>query len=80
MRDEESAVPDRRIRACLYHASHLLRAGVSANVVSERLGHSAIGITLDTYSHILAGMQEHAAARMNLRIADAIGEYAKQIT
>ncbi len=31
------------------HASHLLRLGVHPKVVSERLGHSSIGITLDTY-------------------------------
>lgn len=62
------------------HASQLLRAGVSAKVVSERLGHSAIGITLDTYSHILPGMQEEAAARMNSALRIAMGKYAKQIT
>jgi integrase len=30
--------------------------------VSERLGHSNIGITLDTYSHAIPAMQEDAAA------------------
>jgi hypothetical protein len=35
------------------HAAHLLRAGVHPKVVSERLGHSRVGITLDTYSHVL---------------------------
>lgn len=29
--------------------------------VSERLGHSNIAITLDTYSHVLPGLQEEAA-------------------
>ena len=33
------------------HASQLLKAGVSPKVVSERLGHSTVGITLDVYSH-----------------------------
>jgi integrase len=42
------------------HATHLLRAGVHPKVVSERLGHSSVGITLDTYSHVLPGMQQDA--------------------
>jgi integrase len=62
------------------HASQLLRAGVSAKVVSERLGHSAIGITLDTYSHILPGMQEEAAARMDVALRAAIGKHARRLT
>ena len=31
-------------------------------VVSERLGHATISITLDTYSHAIPAMQEEAAA------------------
>ena len=34
-----------------------LKAGISPKVVSEALGHSNIGITLDTYSHVLPNMQ-----------------------
>jgi integrase len=33
------------------YATAALAAGVPAKVVSERLGHSAIAITMDTYSH-----------------------------
>ncbi|MCE5311457.1 MAG: site-specific integrase [Acidobacteriales bacterium] len=47
------------------HATQLLKAGISAKVVSERLGHSSVGITLDVYSHVLPGMQEEAAARID---------------
>jgi integrase len=43
------------------HATLMLLQGVHPKVVSERLGHSTIGITLDTYSHVLPGMQEEAA-------------------
>jgi integrase len=32
--------------------------------VQERLGHSSISITLDLYSHVVAGMREEAAARV----------------
>lgn len=34
------------------HASLLLSQGVQAKVISERLGHSNISITLDLYSHV----------------------------
>ena len=43
------------------HASQLLRAGASPKLISERLGHSKVGFTLDVYSHLLPGMQEEAA-------------------
>lgn len=43
------------------HASHLMGRGIPAKVVSERLGHSGIGITLDLYSHVLPGMERQAA-------------------
>lgn len=38
-------------------ATFLLLAGVHPKVVSERLGHSSISITLDVYSHVLPNMQ-----------------------
>ena len=34
-----------------------LKAGISPKVVSEALGHSSVGITLDIYSHVLPNMQ-----------------------
>jgi integrase len=43
------------------HASLLLAAGVNPKVVSERLGHSSVAFTLDTYAHVLPGMQPQAA-------------------
>ncbi|MGH2597267.1 MAG: site-specific integrase [Actinomycetota bacterium] len=43
------------------HATLMLLQGVHPKVVSERLGHASIGITLDTYSHVLPGMQAEAA-------------------
>jgi integrase len=43
------------------HATLMLLQGVHPKVVSERLGHSSVGITLDTYSHVLPGMQGEAA-------------------
>ena len=43
------------------HASFLLAEGVHAKIVSDRLGHATIAITLDTYSHVLPGLQEKVA-------------------
>jgi hypothetical protein len=44
------------------HATLALAAGVHPKVVSERLGHASITITLDTYSHAIPAMQETAAS------------------
>jgi integrase len=43
------------------HASLMLKAGTHPKIVQERLGHSSVTITLDTYSHIAPGLQEAAA-------------------
>ncbi len=48
------------------HATLLLQAGENVKVVSERLGHASIAITLDTYSHVLPTMQKGAADKMQL--------------
>jgi integrase len=44
------------------HGSLLIREGVPVKVVSERLGHSHIAFTMQTYQHVLPGMQADAAA------------------
>jgi integrase len=43
------------------HATLMLVEGVHPKIVSERLGHSSVGITLDTYSHVLPTLQQEAA-------------------
>lgn len=50
------------------HASLLLQQGVHPKIVSERLGHSQIGITLDIYSHILPGIREQVAQDLDERL------------
>ncbi|MDQ3816086.1 MAG: site-specific integrase [Acidobacteriota bacterium] len=45
-------------------ATLLLMAEENPKVVSERLGHSTIVLTLDTYSHVLPTMQQQATARL----------------
>ena len=43
------------------YASAALAAGIPAKIISERLGHATIQITLDTYSHVLPGLDAQAA-------------------
>jgi integrase len=50
------------------HATLLLKAGVNPKIVSERLGHSSVRITLDIYSHVLPGMQDEAASKLDLML------------
>ena len=53
------------------HGTLLLSSGVNPKVVSERLGHANIGITLGIYGHVLPGMQEEAAARFDSLLENA---------
>ena len=45
------------------HATIMLKQGADPKTISERLGHSSVVITLDTYAHVLPGMQEAAALK-----------------
>lgn len=60
------------------HASLLLQAGVYPKTVQERLGHSSIRVTLDTYSYVIGGLQEAAAQRFDdLLVASGIENVGK---
>jgi integrase len=56
---------------CHSHATLLLANGEHPKVVSERLGHASVTLTLDTYSHVLPGMQEGATERLNALLSQA---------
>ena len=47
------------------HASILLAANVHPKIVQERLGHAKISTTMDTYSHLIPGMQQVAVDVFN---------------
>ena len=51
------------------HATLLLAAGEHPKVVQERLGHSSIQLTLDTYTHVVEGLQERASERLEALLA-----------
>jgi integrase len=50
-----------------------IRQGHPVKVVSERLGHANIAITMDTYSHVLPGLDEQAAGQVARLILGAGG-------
>ena len=53
------------------HATLSLIAGVNPKIVSERLGHSTVAMTMDTYSHAIPGLQEGAAIAVEHLLASA---------
>lgn len=63
---EQAGLPHVRFHDLRHtHATQLLQLGIHVKVVQERLGHSTVTMTLDTYSHVLPGLQEDAAAKLN---------------
>lgn len=50
------------------HATLLLQRGVPIKVVSERLGHSTIAMTMDTYAHTMPAMDREAADRFDAEL------------
>jgi len=68
---EESDVPRIRLHDLRHtNATLSLKAGVHPKVVSERLGHSSIAITLDLYSHVTPGISRDAAATVESMMFD----------
>jgi integrase len=67
----EAGLPKIRLHDVRHsYVTAALAAGVPAKVVSERLGHANIAITMDTYSHVLPGMDERAASVVARLILD----------
>jgi integrase len=54
-------------------ATLLLAVGENPKVVSERLGHASIVLTLDTYSHVLPSMQQAATAKLESLLFERTG-------
>ncbi len=50
----------------------MLGQGVHPKVVSVRLGHASVSITLDTYSHVLPGLQAAAAEALDAILAEPL--------
>ncbi len=61
-----AGLPDIRFHDLRHTAATLLLSqGVHPRIVQERLGHSQIGVTMDTYSHVLPSMQREAAGKLD---------------
>ena len=68
----EDALPRIRLHDLRHtHATLLLRDRESPNVVSERLGHASVAVTLSIYNHVLPGDQKAAAARFAALVGGA---------
>ncbi len=63
---KEAGLPDVRFHDLRHSAATiLLSMGVHPKVVQEILGHSQIGMTMDTYSHVLPSMQQEAMRKLD---------------
>jgi len=62
------------------HASLMLKQGAHPKIVQERLGHSTISITLDTYSHVAPGLQEAVAKRFDEAMSSKYNKTTNEIT
>ena len=62
------------------HATVLLKGNVSPKVVSERLGHASVSLTLDVYSHVIPGIQAAAAAHFDEMLGRTLRLAKKMLT
>jgi len=54
------------------HATLLLKDNIHPKIVSERLGHSSISITLDTYTHVSTDIERNALLSVNKKISEYV--------
>ena len=70
---KKSGLPKVRLHDLRHtHATIMIKQGADPKTISERLGHSSVVITLDTYAHVLPGMQEAAALKFEEAINAAV--------
>jgi len=68
---QHAGLPQRRFHDLRHScATLLLVQGVSPRVVMDVLGHSQIGLTMNTYSHVIPDLRRDAALRMEELIAE----------
>ena len=70
---KEAGLPHETLHGLRHaYATALLSANVHFAVVQSALGHSSFTLTIDTYSHVLPGLEEAAARRIDDTFGDAV--------
>lgn len=70
---KNAGLPYLKFHDCRHVSATLaLQAGINPKVVSERLGHSSVSLTLDVYSSVLPTLQAGAAEAVEQLVA--VGE------
>ena len=59
------------------HASLMLQQGTDMKTISTRLGHSSVAFTMDTYAHLLPGMQKSAMEKFEEALTAEVELLAK---
>ena len=68
----ESNLPDFTLKTLRHtHATLMLATGAHPKIVQERLGHSNINVTMDTYSHVTPTMQRDAVSKLSKELSEA---------
>ena len=56
----------------------MLLRGAKQKVISEALGHASVAFTMDTYSHIISGIQEEAMALIDEVLSSGVPRTLKE--
>ena len=70
-RDFERILKEAELPSIRFHdlrhstAALLLAQGVNPRAIMELLGHSRIGVTMDTYAHVMPAMMQDLAEKMD---------------
>ena len=76
---KKSGLPHLRLHDLRHtRATMMMELGINPKVVSERLGHASVVITLDLYSHVSPGLQEEAAAKFGEELRARVGSRIPQ--
>ena len=58
------------------HATMMMEESGNPKTIADGLGHASVVITLDTYSHVLPGVQEEAAVKLEQAVRKSAGRQA----
>jgi integrase len=77
---KKAGLPDMRFHDLRHSAATLLLAiGEHPKVVQERLGHSSITLTMDTYSHVVPSLQREAAAKLDALLSQSTPKSSRDV-